>query len=233
MNHAPLYFGTTRWLVTLTVILVAIVEVLDITIVNVSLPNMMGTLGANSEQITWVLTSYIVSAAIFMPLTGFFIQRFGQKRLLLINIAGFLAASILCGISSSLTEMVLFRTCQGIFGASLVPLSQLILRDAFPLEEQGKAMAIWGVGIMVAPVLGPTLGGYITEVLNWRWVFFINIPVCILSFLLAWYLLIETPTRRQKIDWIGALLMAGGIASLQIFLDRGNQEGWLYNQRIK
>jgi DHA2 family multidrug resistance protein len=178
----PLYTGFTRWLVTLTVILVAVVEVLDMTIVNVSLPNMMGALGADSEQITWVLTSYIVSAAICMPLTGFLVQRFGSKRLLLINIVGFLIASVLCGAATSLAEIVFFRSLQGIFGAALVPLSQLILQSAFSQKEQGKAMAIWGIGIMAAPVLGPTIGGYITEALDWRWVFFINIPVCAISF---------------------------------------------------
>lgn len=228
----PAYTGLTRWLVTLTVILVAVVEVLDMTIVNVSLPNMMGALGANIEQITWVLTSYVVSAAICMPLTGFLVNRIGQKKLLLINIIGFLIASALCGLSNSLVEIVFFRVLQGVFGAALVPLSQIILRDAFPREEQGKAMAIWGIGIMAAPVLGPTLGGYITEALNWRWVFYINIPVCALAFLLAWQLIKENPTQQDKIDWTGLVLMATGIGCLQIFLDRGNQEDWFNSKSI-
>jgi len=229
---APAYTGITRWLVTLTVILVAVVEVLDMTIVNVSLPNMMGTLGADTEQITWILTFYVVSAAIFMPLTGFLVNRVGQKKLLLINIVGFLLTSTLCGLSNSLIEIVFFRILQGVFGASLVPLSQIVLRDAFPIQEQGKAMAIWGVGIMVAPVLGPTLGGYITEVLSWRWVFYINIPVCLFAFFMAWRLIIENPTRQDKVDWIGLCLMAIGIGCLQIFLDRGNQDGWFSSHEI-
>lgn len=231
MSATP-YTGITRWLVTLTVILVAVVEVLDMTIVNVSLPNMMGALGADNEQITWVLTSYVVSAAICMPLTGFLVNRIGQKKLLLVNIIGFLIASTLCGLSTSLMEMVIFRVMQGVFGAALVPLSQIILRETFTAEEQGKAMAIWGIGIMVAPVLGPTLGGYITEALNWRWVFYINIPVCAIAFLLAWQLIKENPTRQDKIDWLGLFLMALGIGCLQIFLDRGNQEDWFNSKEI-
>lgn len=215
-----------RWLITLTVILAAVIEVLDMTIVNVSLPNMMGALGANTEQITWVLTSYIVAGAICMPLTGFLIGRFGQKRLLLTNIIGFLIASVMCGASTSLFEIVLFRTLQGAFGAALIPLSQLILREIFPPEEQGKAMAIWGIGIMTAPVLGPTLGGYITEILSWRWVFYINVPVCLFCVMLGWQLLRETPVRKTNIDWLGMFLMAVGIGCLQFFLDRGNQEDW-------
>lgn len=228
----PAYTGITRWLVTLTVILVAVVEVLDMTIVNVSLPNMMGALGANTEQITWVLTSYVVSAAICMPLTGFLVNAIGQKKLLLINIIGFLISSALCGLSVSLPEMVFFRVLQGIFGASLVPLSQTILREAFPQKEQGKAMAIWGIGIMAAPVLGPTLGGYITEISNWRWVFYINIPVCGIAFLLAWQLIKENSTARRDVDWTGLILMAVGIGCLQIFLDRGNQEDWFSSNAI-
>lgn len=226
------YTGTTRWLVTLTVVLVAFVEVLDMTIVNVSLPNMMGALGANSQQITWVLTSYIVSSAVCMPLTGFLIKRFGQKQLLLINIVGFLISSMLCGSSTTLQTMVVFRVLQGVFGASLVPLSQLILREAFPPEEQGKAMAIWGMGIMVAPVMGPTLGGYITELLNWRWVFFINLPVCIVAFVLSWQLIKPSVGHKSKIDWTGLTLMVVGIGCLQIFLDHGNQKDWFASPLI-
>ncbi len=152
--------------------LVTIIEVLDMTIVNVALSPMMGALGANTDQITWVLTSYIISAAIFMVLTGFLVSALGRRKLLLINIAGFTVASMLCGLSTALPQIVIARTLQGIFGASLIPLSQIILRRIYPVEEHGKAMAIWGIGVMVAPVLGPTLGGYITEYLNWRWIFF-------------------------------------------------------------
>lgn len=219
-------------LITLTVMLVAIIEVLDMTIVNVALPPMMGSLNANSEEITWVLTSYIVSAAVFMPLTGVLIERLGQKRLLLFNIVGFLISSMLCGLATSLEEMILFRTLQGVFGASLVPLSQFILRNTYRKDEQGKAMAIWGMGIMAAPVLGPTLGGYITDVLNWRWVFYINLPICLLAFMLTLNVIDETKRQTKHIDWFGALLMATGIGSLQLFLDQGNAKDWFNSNLI-
>ena len=231
-NNAATISNTERWLITITVMLVAVIEVIDITIVNVSLPNMMGSLSANFEEITWVLTSYIVSAAIFMPLTGFLVKRYGRRRLLLANIIGFMSASFLCGLSTSLFEIVLFRTLQGIFGASLVPLSQFILRDTFPKSEQGKAMAIWGIGIMAGPILGPALGGYITDLLNWRWIFFINIPVCMVAFIMTLNLISETPTQRVKIDWLGLSLMTTGIGCLQIFLDRGNIDDWFASKTI-
>ncbi len=218
--------GLLKTLITLSVMLVTIIEILDMTIVNVALPQMMGQLGASSDQITWVLTSYIVSSAIVMPLTGFLVARFGRRKLLLIDIVGFLAASILCGMSTSLSMMVIFRTLQGLFGASLVPMSQYILRDTYPPNEQGKAMAIWGFGVMVAPVLGPTLGGFITEWLNWRWVFFINIPVCIVAFMLTLQSISETATEHTKIDMTGLILMATGVGALQMFLDRGNSSDW-------
>ena len=226
------YSNTRKYLITLTVMLVAIIEVLDMTIVNVALPPMMGNLGANSEEITWVLTSYIVSAAIFMPLTGVLIERLGQKRLLLLNIVGFLISSMLCGIANNLTAMIFYRTCQGIFGASLVPLSQFILRNTYSKEELGKAMAIWGMGIMAAPVLGPTLGGYITQSLNWRWVFYINLPVCLIALFLTFSVIEETKRIQKDIDWTGALLMALGIGSLQIFLDQGNSKDWFESNLI-
>ncbi len=225
LKREPIY-GPLRWLITLTVMLVAIIEVLDMTIVNVTLPHMMGSLGANSDQITWVLTSYIVSAAIFMPLTGFLVTRYGTKNILLMNIVGFLISSMCCGLANSLDFMILFRTTQGIFGAALVPISQYVLRDIFSNEEQGKAMAIWGMGIMVAPVLGPMLGGYITEHLSWRWVFYINFPVCLLALIMTMRYMYDTEKQNQYIDWIGMGLMAVGIGSLQIFLDQGNTEGW-------
>lgn len=221
-----------RWMITISVMLVAVVEVIDMTIVNVALPNMMGALGANTDQITWVLTSYIVASAICMPLTGFLVTRLGRRRLLLINIVGFLASSMLCGMSVTLSQMVVFRALQGIFGATLVPMSQYILRDTFPPNEQGKAMAIWGIGIMAGPVLGPTIGGYITDTLNWRWIFYVNIPVCIMAFFMTLKFITETPRSKPFIDWFGLILMAVGIGSLQIFLDEGNQYNWFDSNGI-
>ena len=216
-----------KWMITFTVMLVAIIEVLDITIVNVSLNQMQGAFSATTEQITWILTSYLVSSAIFMTLTGLLIRKLGRRRLLLINIIGFLIASMLCGVSTNLTEIVLFRTLQGIFGASLVPISQFVLRDTFNRKEQGMAMAIWGIGIMTAPVLGPTIGGYITEALNWRFIFYMNLPICVMAFILTLIFIKETPVERNtKIDWFGLLLVAITVGCFQTFLDRGNQEDW-------
>jgi DHA2 family multidrug resistance protein len=217
---------TRRWLIAAAVMLATILEILDSTIVSISLPNMMGSFGATTDQITWILTSYIVSSAIIMPLSGFLINRLGSKKLLLINIIGFLIASMLCGIATSLEQMVLFRILQGIFGASLVPLSQFILRNTFPPEQMMKAMAIWGVGIMAAPVMGPTLGGYITETLNWRWIFYVNLPFCLLAIYMCIKLIKETETRLIKTDILGIILLSLTVGALQIFLDRGNTVGW-------
>lgn len=186
-----------RWFIVAAVMLSTVMEILDTTIVNVSLPHMMGSLSADRDQISWVLTSYIVASGMLMPLTGFLVGRLGCRRLLLINIVGFMLASALCGLSANLTQMVIFRLLQGIFGASLVPLSQFILRESFSLEEQPKMMAIWGVGVMAAPIMGPTLGGYITDALNWRWIFYINIPVCIVNFFLVLTFIKESTITKK------------------------------------
>ena len=206
--------------------LIAILEVLDSTIVNVALPAMMPSLGANQEQITWVLTSYIVAAAMVLPLTGFLTNRLGQKKLLQINIIGFMLSSVLCGMTTNLTVMIALRLCQGAFGATLIPTSQAVLRNTFPIEEQGKAMAIWGLGIMVAPVLGPTLGGFITEHASWRWIFYINLPICLVGFIMTSLFITETKKVMQKVDWFGLGLLLIGISSLQVFLDQGNMKNW-------
>ncbi|HEV2614734.1 MAG TPA: DHA2 family efflux MFS transporter permease subunit [Gammaproteobacteria bacterium] len=222
----PQMTNTHRWLITIAVMLVTVMEVLDLTIVNVALPYMKGSLIATNDQITWVLTSYVVSSGIMMPLTGLLINRLGVKRLILINIVGFLFSSMLCGAAVSLQMMVFCRILQGIFGASLVPISQFVLRNIFPPNEITKAMAIWGMGIMAGPVLGPTIGGYITDALNWRWIFYVNIPFCILAFFMCLKLIEETEIKLVKIDWLGMLLMATSIGCLQIFLDRGNTADW-------
>jgi len=187
---------------------------------------MQGELGATSDQISWVLTSYLVSSAICMPLTGYFADILGRKRFLLICISGFVAASALCGISQDLTQIVVFRMLQGVFGAALVPLSQAIMSDAYPLQERGRAMAIWGMGVMVGPVLGPTLGGWLTEVASWRWTFYINVPVGALSLFLAAQFVPDTRKRERKMDWTGFGLLALGVAGLQYMLDRGNHQDW-------
>jgi len=224
--------GNTRWLIILTVMIVAILEVLDSTIVNVALPHMMPSLGANQEQITWVLTSYIVASAMMIPLTGFLTRRMGYRKLLLIDITGFMISSFLCGTSNALSMMIIFRLLQGGFGAALIPLSQAILRENFPLEEQGKAMAIWGLGIMVAPVFGPTLGGFITEHASWRWIFYINGPVCFIALLLSFLIIKPSKGEKEKIDFLSIFLMFTGIGTLQIFLDQGNSYDWLRSNFI-
>ena len=209
-----------------------IMQVLDTTIINVALPNMMGELDATPDNISWVLTSYLIASAIIMPLTGFITDRVGQKRFLLISIAGFVIASALCGLATSLAQMVLFRFLQGVFGAALVPLSQSIMLQIFPGEQRGKAMAIWAMGVMVAPILGPTLGGWLTEVISWRWTFYINLPVGIISFLLALRYVHDTPTRERRMDWLGFATLAVGIGALQLVLDRGNQDDWFSSQML-
>jgi len=222
-----------RWFIVAAVMLSTVMEILDTTIVNVSLPHMMGSLSADRDQISWVLTSYIVASGMLMPLTGFLVNRLGSKRLLLINIIGFMVSSALCGLSVNLTEIVIFRLLQGVFGASLVPLSQFILRESFPPEEQPKLMAIWGIGVMAAPVMGPTLGGYITDALSWRWIFYINVPVCIINFFLVLMFIKESPIKKSAIDWIGMILILVSIGSLQLFLDRGGVDDWFASTTIR
>ena len=166
-----------RRMITVSIMLATIMQALDGTIANVALPHMQGSLSASLDQVTWVLTSYIVAAAIATPLVGWLCDRFGQKNVFLLSITGFTLASVLCGISGSLTQIVLARLLQGLFGAALVPLSQAVLLEINPREKHGSAMAVWGMGVMIGPILGPTLGGWLTDSYNWRWVFFINVPV--------------------------------------------------------
>ena len=227
MNAGP------RLLLTLAVMSATLIQVLDTTIVNVALPHMQGELGATSDQISWVLTSYLVSSAIFMPLTGYFSDVYGRKRYLLVCIAGFVAASALCGLAQNLVQIVLFRLLQGVFGAALVPLSQAIMSDAYPPQERGKAMAIWGLGVMVGPVLGPTLGGWLTDVASWRWTFYINVPVGALSLFLASQFVPDTERRSRRMDWPGIAMLACGVAGLQYALDRGNQQDWFSASDIR
>jgi len=219
-------------LLTLCVMLATIMQALDTTIANVALPYMQGSLSATTDQINWVLTSYIVAAAIATPVTGFLEARLGRKRLFQIAVAGFTAASVLCGIATSLPEMVLFRLLQGLFGASLVPLSQAVLLDSYPKEKHGSAMAMWGVGVMVGPILGPTLGGWLTEFYNWRWVFYINLPVGIVTFLGLSAYLSETRISKVRLDWFGFAMLGIAIGSFQMMLDRGEQIDWFSSTEI-
>jgi DHA2 family multidrug resistance protein len=220
-------------MITVSIMLATLMQTLDSTIANVALPHMQGTLSASQDEITWVLTSYIVAAAIATPLTGWLSDRLSVKRLLAFSIAGFTIASALCGLSETLTEIVASRLLQGIFGASLVPLSQSILLDINPREKQGQAMAVWGMGVMVGPILGPTLGGWLTDSYNWRWVFFINLPVGAFAlFGVLTFLPSKAPRHDVKFDAFGFATLALAIGALQAMLDRGEQLDWFGSNEI-
>ncbi len=221
-----------RGLITVAIMLATVMQVLDTTIANVALPDMQGSLNAAQDTITWVLTSYIVAAAIATPLTGWISDRIGRKRLFLTCIAGFTLASMLCGTSTSLDEMVAFRILQGAFGAGLVPLSQAVLLDINPRERHGQAMAIWGAGIMVGPIIGPTLGGWLTDSFNWRWCFYVNVPVGFLAFLGVLIFMGETKLRNRRFDLFGFALLSVAIGALQLMLDRGQQQDWFSSSEI-
>lgn len=221
-----------RFFLTVAVMVSTVMQVLDTTIVNVALPQMQGELGATPDQISWVLTSYLVASAVMMPLTGFFTALLGRRRFLLTCIAGFVATSMLCGVAQNLTEIVLFRVAQGMFGAALVPLAQAVMVDTYPLEERPRAMAIWAMGVMVGPIAGPTLGGWLTEALDWRWTFFINLPVGVLSYLLASAHVPDSPRHERRMDWRGFIYLSLAIGGLQYVLDRGNSEDWFDSRGI-
>ena len=226
--------ATTRRFITGSVMAATVMNSLDATIANVALPHMQGSVSASADQITWVLTSYIVAAAIMTPLTGWLAGRIGRKRLMQISIIGFTIASGLCGIATSLGELVGFRLLQGVFGAALVPMSQAILLDINPPERHGPAMAIWGMGAILGPIIGPTLGGWLTDHLTWRWVFYINLPVGVLAFAGLTLFLGETRnTERVRLDFMGFALLALAIGSLQMMLDRGQQQDWFSSPEIK
>ena len=215
-----------RGLITISIMLATIMQVLDTTIANVALPAMTGDLDASQDTITWVLTSYIVAAAIMTPVTGWLADRVGRRQLFLTTIVGFTATSMACGLAPSLETMVLFRILQGLFGAAIVPLSQTFLLDINPKERHGQAMAIWGAGIMVGPIIGPTLGGWLTEVLDWRWVFFINLPVGIIAFMGCAAYLPEVEKRLRRFDFFGFAMLSLGVGALQLMLDRGGEVDW-------
>jgi MFS transporter, DHA2 family, multidrug resistance protein len=216
-----------RGLVTLCVMLATIMQALDTSIANVALPHMQGSLSATQDQTAWVLTSYIVAAAVATPLTGWLSGRYGRKQLFLVGIVGFTLASLLCGIAQGLAEIVVYRLLQGVFGAALIPISQAILLDIYPRERHGQAMAIWGAGIVVAPILGPTLGGWLTDHYSWRWVFFINLPVGLLTFAGVVAFVSETALDlKRPFDFFGFAMLSLGIGALQMMLDRGETNDW-------
>ena len=222
-----------RAAITVCVILATLMQALDTTIANVALPYMQGSVSASQDQIDWVLTSYIVAAAIMTPPTGFLAGRFGLKRLFLVSVIGFTVASMLCGMAQSLVQIVLFRVLQGLFGAALVPLSQTVLFNINTPEKRGSAMAVWGVAVMAGPVLGPVLGGWLTSVYTWRYVFYINLPIGMLAFLgMVAFLKDTARDTTTKLDWFGFGTLSLAIGAMQVMLDRGEELDWFGSGEI-
>jgi MFS transporter, DHA2 family, multidrug resistance protein len=217
------------WIIAISVMFATFMEVLDTTVVNVSLPHIAGSMSATIDEATWVLTSYLVANAIILPMTGWLAGTFGRKRLLMMSVVGFTVSSFFCGLAPTLGSLIFFRIVQGATGGALQPLSQAVLLEAFPPQERGKAMGFWGLGIVVAPILGPVLGGWLTDSYSWRWVFYINIPVGIASIVMTKMFIFDPPYLRQErksVDYWGIGMLAVGIGSLQILLDKGQQEDW-------
>ncbi len=225
--------STHRLIVTVCTILATLMQSLDSTIANVALPYMQGTMSASQEEINWVLTSYIVAAAIMTAPTGFLAARFGRTRLFVTAVVGFTLASVLCGMAQSLDEIVLFRVLQGMFGAALVPLSQSVMYDIYPVEQRGAAMALWTMGVMIGPIFGPILGGWLTENHSWRWVFYINVPFGVVTAFGLLSFLKETPySRSARLDWIGFGALSIAIGAFQTMLDRGETLDWFGSREI-
>src|ERR1700710_891639 len=225
--------GLRRNMVTICAMTATIMQALDTTIANVALPYMQGTLSASQDQINWVLTSYIVAAAIMTAPVGWIANRFGRKRIFIICSAGFTFASVLCGLAQDINQMVLFRLLQGVFGAALVPLSQAVMLDSYSLQERAKAMSIWGMGVMMGPIMGPSLGAWLTETYSWHWVFFVNLPFGIFTVLGLMVFMDETKKNLElRFDWFGFIALAIGIGAMQVALDRGEQLGWLESNEI-
>jgi DHA2 family multidrug resistance protein len=225
--------GLRRNMVTICAMTATIMQALDTTIANVALPYMQGTLSASQDQINWVLTSYIVAAAIMTAPVGWIANRFGRKRIFILCSGGFTIASVLCGLAQDINQMVLFRLLQGMFGAALVPLSQAVMLDSYALHERAKAMSIWGMGVMMGPIMGPSLGAWLTETYSWHWVFFVNLPFGIFTVLGLLVFMDETKKNRElRFDWFGFAALAIGIGALQIALDRGEQLGWMESNEI-
>ncbi len=223
------------WLVAVAVMSSAVMEVLDTSVVNVSLPHIAGSLASTVDQATWVLTSYLVANAIVLPITGWLSNHFGRKRLLTTVVTGFTLSSVLCGLAPSLPWLVFFRILQGTTGGGLQPLSQAVLLEEFPPEKRGTAMAVWGMGIVVMPILGPIVGGWITDSYSWRWVFFINLPIGIASIILIRLFIFDPAYIRRRsrtVDFWGLGLLALWVASLQIMLDKGQEDDWFSSHFI-
>ena len=224
------------WIIATSVMFATFMEILDTTVVNVSLPHIAGTLSASIDESTWALTSYLVANAIVLPLTGWLANYFGRKRLLMISVSGFTVASFLCGLAPNLAMLVVFRVVQGLTGGALQPLSQAVLLEAFPPRDRGKAMGFWGLGIVVAPILGPVLGGWLTDSYSWRWVFYINLPVGLASLVMTKLFIFDPPyvsRKSETVDYWGIGLLAVGIGALQVMLDLGQQKDWFSSGEIR
>ena len=226
----------SKWIVAITVMLPTLIEIIDISVANVSLDHIRGSLSAGIDESAWVLTSYLVSNAIIIPMTGWLARTFGRKRYLIFSVTLFTVSSLLCGSSASLGMLVFFRVLQGIGGGALQPLSQAILLETFPPKEHGIAMAIFGIGIMFGPIAGPLMGGYITDTLSWRWIFYVNIPIGIFAVLMVKMFIVDPPymkrTEKIRIDTWGIALLTVGIGALQIVLDKGQREDWFHSDFI-
>jgi DHA2 family multidrug resistance protein len=222
-----------RMVVVGCTMLATLMQALDNTIANVALPHMQGSLGASRDQITWVLTAYVIAAAILTAPVGWFAARFGRKRFFIISLIGFTITSMACGLAQNLPQEVLFRFLQGCFGAALVPLSQSIMLDLYPPEKRGTVMAVWATGVMVGPILGPTLGGYLTDIYDWRWVFFINVPFGILAVAgLVVFLKEQHRDVNMRFDWMGFLALSLGLGAMQLAFDRGSSQDWFNSLEI-
>jgi DHA2 family multidrug resistance protein len=223
------------WLIAVSVMFATFMEVLDTTVVNVSLPHIAGSLSASIDEATWALTSYLVANAIILPMTGWLASMFGRKRLLMLSVVGFTMSSFLCGLAPTLGALIVFRVMQGATGGALQPLSQAVLLEAFAPQDRGKAMGFWGLGIVVAPILGPVLGGWLTDSYSWRWVFYINIPVGIASIVMTKLYIFDPPylrNEKRSVDYWGIGMLTVGIGALQIVLDKGQQEDWFESNLI-
>src|SRR3989475_4869858 len=223
------------WIIAVSVMFSTFMEVLDTTVVNVSLPHIAGSLSSTPNEATWALTSYLVANAIILPMTGWLANYFGRKRLLMASVAGFTISSFLCGFAPNLPFLIFFRIIQGATGGGLQPLSQAILLEVFPPKDRGKAMAFWALGIVVAPMLGPVLGGCLTDAYSWRWVFYINVPIGVVALLMTQTFVFDPSYIQRKagrIDYWGMGLLAVGIGALQIMLDKGQEEDWFSSHFI-
>ena len=223
-----------KWAITLTVMVVAFMQILDTSVTNVVLPHLQGSLSAGLDEVSWVITSYLAANAIIIPATGWLAGVLGRKRFFLICCVLFTVSSLLSGAAPDLTILIIARIFQGIGGGPIIPLSQAILWEIFPLEQRGLAMAVWGVGFILGPILGPTVGGYIADKWSWRWIFYINLPVGLLGFFMASAFLFDPPYLRKpaRVDWLGLVLMVLGFGCLQLVLDRGEREDWFDSSLI-